>query len=346
MSITNPQSSLQQVATGNVVTQGQLLTTALAPVADDLSALNSELIKLVPAQTVSAKAIIEHVFAAGGKRIRPALYFLSCRLYDYRGPHLLPIAAVSEYVHTASLLHDDVVDNSTLRRNKPTANSVWGDQAAVLVGDLIYARASELMAETGSLEIVSTFANAIRLMSEGELLQLENCFNSDVRVEDYLQILRCKTAVLIAASCRAAGILAESPREERDALSEFGHCVGMAFQLIDDALDYLSNDDAFGKPTQADLLEGKITLPVILLRDVASPEQKQRLQTILQTDPITPAAVSEVAQLVQTYGTATKTIELAQEYTERAQQALGKLPAGPAREDLQRLAEYLVWRFS
>ncbi len=322
------------------------LDRALSPVSADLESLNSHLAGYLPSESQTSRQVIDHVVASGGKRIRPALYFFVCRMLGYRGEHLLPIGAVTEFVHAASLLHDDVVDNSSLRRNKPTPNSIWGDEAAVLTGDLVYARASELMAEAGSLEIVKLFARAIRLMSEGELLQLENVFNASVSTKTYLHILNCKTAVLISAACRSAGVLAGASEAQRDALSRFGELTGVAFQLIDDALDYLSSSERFGKPTLADLKEGKVTMPVILLREVCSGEELARISGMLDDAGIDAADMDWIAGLVEKHRTALQTIDLATSYTIEAVQCLSVFPESPERLDLEALAMKLVRRFN
>ena len=188
-----------------------MLRSAIAPVQLDLERLQSKIGALIPTESQSAIDIVAYTLGNVGKRIRPALYYLCSKLLGYQGPYLDEIAAVGELVHTASLLHDDVVDSSTLRRGLTTANTTWGDQSAVLVGDLIYSRASELMASAGNMEIVATFAKAIRLMSEGELLQLENAYNIAMPKQAYFRIVECKTATLIAAVCRSAGLLAQAP---------------------------------------------------------------------------------------------------------------------------------------
>jgi octaprenyl-diphosphate synthase len=323
-----------------------LLEDALAPVVDDLHALNKNLAEYLPSESVSAKSVISHVLGAGGKRIRPALYFMCCRLFGYRGAHYLPIAAVAEFVHTASLLHDDVVDNSTLRRNKPAANSIWGDETSVLAGDLIYSTASEMMAATGIMEIVRTFARAIRLMSDGELLQLENLYNLEMSEAAYMRILECKTAALIEAACKSAGLLARTSEENIANLSKFGYCVGLAFQLIDDALDYSGSTEIVGKATLSDLQEGKITMPVILLRDKMSATEQKKLKKILSNDTVTLEDVKAVASLVERYDTVSLTIEKAHSYTHQAMACLHLLPASAERDDLENLANKLLCRFN
>jgi octaprenyl-diphosphate synthase len=271
---------------------------------------------------------------------------MTARLLGYDGPHLLPIAAVTEFVHTASLLHDDVVDNSTLRRNRPTANSVYGDVTSVLVGDLIYSTASEMMAATGDMEIVRTFARAIRLMSDGELLQLENLYRVDLPEATYLRILECKTAILIEAACKAAALLAHASEAHREALCRFGHSVGMAFQLIDDAHDYLSDSTLLGKGALSDLPEGKVTMPLLLLRDVATPVELGRLAELIRGRAIDAAAMAEVQALVLRYETAEATVARAEVFTGQAMSALAELPASSARDALEGLARQLLLRFN
>jgi octaprenyl-diphosphate synthase len=322
-----------------------LIEEALLPVADDLRELNERILSYVPTETASARAVLTHVLGGGGKRIRPALFFMCSRVLGYRGDHYYSIAAVTELVHTASLLHDDVVDDSTLRRNKPTSNSIYGDETSVLVGDLVYSTASEMMAATGDMEVVRTFARAIRLMSDGELLQLENVFNAAVTEATYLRILECKTAVLIEASCKSAGLLAGVTPAVLERLMRFGYGVGMAFQLIDDALDYTGAAAIVGKSTLSDLPEGKVTLPVILLKTLATEAEKASIARILggQVDE---GGAREIARLVDKYDTASLTVDRAHAFTLSAMDALKALPAGADRNVLENLANKLLFRFN
>lgn len=328
-----------------LVTHGRsLLGDALAPVAGDLEVLETQLVDLIPVETATGRDVLTRALGGGGKRIRPALYLLAARLLGYRGEHLYPIAAVTEFVHTASLLHDDVVDDSTLRRGKPTANAIFGDETSVLVGDLIYASASELMAATGNMEIVRTFARAIRLMSEGELLQLENVFNPAVSEKTYLRILECKTAILIDAACRAAGLLAGASAQEVAGLAKFGHAVGMAFQLIDDALDYTGAAEILGKPALTDLPAGKVTLPLILLFERAGHEAEP-IATALSRGVVDQATALKAQTLTESHRTVDATIARAQDYTNTALGVLQQFPASAARQDMERLAAQLSLRF-
>ena len=322
-----------------------LLSQALLPVLEDLQQLKPLLKNYLSAKTESSRKILQHVFASEGKLVRPAMFFLVSRMLSYRGKHLMPIAAVCEYVHTASLLHDDVVDSSKLRRNKPTSNSIWGDESAVLVGDLIYSTASELMANTGYLELVKIFAASIKKMSEGELLQLEHIFSLDISKETYFTVLGGKTAVLMGAACRAAGILAEAPESQKNALENFGYSLGIAFQLIDDALDYRSKQTVFGKEIYADLSEGKVTLPLILLQEQAKPNEIEALQQIFAKDHIGNSDVQYVATLVKKYNTSEQVLDIARSYTQKALGLLTEFfPPSDERSHLENLAKSLVYR--
>ncbi len=346
LSSTSPRTSSGSDPGASTDLAKALIEDALAPVAAELKELNGKLAGFIPTESDSSKRTLAHVFDGGGKRIRPALYFMCCNLLSYRGEHFHAIAAVSEYVHTASLLHDDVVDNSTLRRGKPTANSIYGDETSVLVGDLIYSTASEMMAATGNMEIVRTFARAIRLMSEGELMQLENLFNARMSEKAYLRILECKTAILIAAACKSAGLLSGATQEVCTLLETFGHSVGMAFQLIDDALDYTGAAEIIGKATHSDLLEGKVTMPLILLDGKLDPTQRARYDAILAKESITRSEVLEVARWVESYGTAETTVERAEGYTRQAMAALYAFPKSRERDVLENLANKLLFRFT
>ncbi len=323
------------------------LLEALKPVLEEASSLQAALQLNLPVETKTAKDLAAHVFQNSGKQIRPALFFMSCDLFSYSGPHRLPMAVVCEYVHTASLLHDDVIDNSTLRRHKPTANSIWGDEAAVLVGDLIYARASEMMAETGQLEIVRSFASAICKMSEGELLQLESLFCLDSNEKSYLMILERKTAILIATACKTAALLAGAPAEQEHALYEFGRLVGLSFQILDDALDYLSSESLSGKPIGSDLRDGRVTLPVILLKPCLNEEERLWFIRLFEGDKPSFAEedLQKVSQLVQKYRTAHLALEKARALTDQAIELLNShFSSSAARDRLETLTKTLLSR--
>lgn len=325
------------------------LTRCLGPILGDLEALRKDIGSFLAPETATAGKIFDHVCAHPGKLVRPALFLLSARLVDYTGGHLKSIAAVCEYIHTASLLHDDVVDKSRMRRGVPTSNSLWGDEESILTGDLIYARASELMAETGKVELIQMFARAIRCMSEGELLQLENQFCGEISLATYEKILSGKTAFLMGACCSAAAILQETSSAARQALFDFGYHVGMAFQYMDDGLDYSASATTVGKEVLADLLEGRVTLPLILLRErLPAAEWGYVEQTLaeIQTQQTTAAErLTWIQQQVVAHEIGPRLLEHAREQTAVAKQAIEQA-FGPctAREQLLRLADVLLAR--
>ena len=255
--------------------------TLLAPVAADLEALEPLLVKYLLTPNEPTNQVISHIFASVGKRIRPALFLLCAQILQYQGEHKFPIASVCEYIHTASLMHDDVIDNSTLRRNKPTVNSVWGDETAVLAGDLVYSAACRLMVKTQSLELIDTFAECIRFMSESELFQLELLWKIETTEEQYNRVVAGKTAALFEASSKTPAYLSNSSPEITTALGEYGKSLGFAFQIADDCLDYEGSAEAVGKSVVADLLEGKITLPLIFAIQKKGP-QRTKLRTLVE----------------------------------------------------------------
>lgn len=257
---------------------------------------------------------------------------------------MLPIAAVSEYVHTASLLHDDVIDNTTLRRRKPTVNSRWGDESSILVGDLIYAHASKLMTETGNMEIVASFAQAISRMSEGELIQLENLYHIDISEEMWLRIVHYKTAELLGAACKSAGLLAQIESRLCIALYEFGINVGIAFQLIDDTLDFCGQEKDLGKKTMIDIMNGKITLPLILLYRQGDAGVRTMLEAITAKPRPSTSDLLRIHELVIRYGTVEQTADKASSYTAKATQALDVFATSKAKSELIRLTNLLLAR--
>jgi octaprenyl-diphosphate synthase len=347
MSQTSENIGLKSISSAAELPLKAKLMVELAPIADQLQLLPEVLMRLLPHKTATAAKVSEHIFAAGGKRIRPALFLLCARMTGYTGENLLTVAAISEYVHTASLLHDDVVDDSVVRRGKPTANAIWGNQASVLVGDLVYATACELMAKTGKVELVTVFAEAIRKMSDGELLQMENAFHYNTTVDSYLEVLEGKTGVLIGASCAASGILKKLEQEKIQALYNFGNNLGIAFQLIDDALDYSITSEDFGKPTVADILEGKLTYPVLALKDLATPEELNRVQAALEKNIVTEGERTFIASLVSKYGTTEHTILKAQEYTSKAIDGLtNNFEDSEHRQRIERIAKLMLERRS
>lgn len=325
------------------------LSQCLAPIIGDISDLKSDITSFLSPQTSTASSIFSHVCSHPGKMVRPALFLLAARLVEYKGAYLKSIAAVCEFIHTASLLHDDVVDKSDIRRGASTANRLWGDEESVLTGDLIYARASELMAETGKVSLIQMFARAIREMSEGELLQLENQFNTDISQDIYEKILSGKTAFLMGACCSSAAILGESDHEQKDALFDFGYNVGMAFQYMDDGLDYFSSTSQAGKSVFADLAEGRITLPIILLRSHLNENDWEHLVVIVrnlkQFKQPDPKDHGWIKQMIDKYGISEQLAKKAEKKTVEAKQVVEKaFSPSKERDQLIFLADVLLSR--
>ena len=318
-------------------------SSGLRAIEPDLEALNRYLFTNRLSTTSIPDEIIRYVFNSQAKRLRPCVFFLVCRLLNYRGQHLVPIAAVSEYVHTASILHDDVVDNTTIRRGRPTVHSRWGDETSVLVGDLIYAQASQLMVATSKLEIVATFAKAIQLMSEGELLQLDNLYNVEMTEQIWLNIIRYKTAELLGATCRAAALLADSDENTGNALYKFGCHLGTAFQMIDDTLDFCGQEQELGKQTLIDVANGKITLPVILLYRQGDTYCQQKLRTIIN-NPLQPNDLQWIKAQVEEQATVETTKQRAINTAQLAERQLEIFPPSSAKDDLLELNELLLTR--
>ncbi|MAJ58802.1 MAG: hypothetical protein CBC48_01835 [bacterium TMED88] len=297
-------------------------------------------------------AVGDHVLSAGGKRLRPALVLLAAELCGYTGPRRLQIGAAVELLHTATLLHDDVVDLSSLRRGRPSANAVWGNRRAVLAGDFLYARASAMMAEDGDPHLIEIFAATIGRMAEGELLQLEGSFDLDITEANYFDVIDRKSAALLAAACEAGAILGGVTRAERRRLAAFGRDLGLAFQLKDDALDYDTQAATLGKRQYADLHEGKVTLPLLLTLKRCSSSEREEIAGLLKAaarrSEENPSAddidFSPVAELVAAHHGVEDTLRRAADHIDRCQEALAAFPEGEAREALLGAATFAVAR--
>ncbi len=299
----------------------------------------------------------EHVLGSGGKRIRPALLLLAAELCGYTGPRRIQVGAAVELLHTATLLHDDVVDLSVLRRGRPSANAVWGNRRAVLAGDFLYARASSMIVEDGDIDILWIFADTIRAMAEGELLQLERSFDPTVTESHYFAVIERKSATLLAAACEAGAILGGVTRAERRRLSDFGRELGLAFQLRDDALDYEAGEAELGKRPYTDLREGKVTLPLLLALKRCTPAEREAVAVVLKKAAALAAAspaladdelerldLSAALEIVErTHGVA-DTVRRAEQHVERAAAAIAPFGDGVAHHDLLAAARFAVSR--
>jgi len=319
-----------------------LLSTLLAPVAEDMRRVDALIRQRLESDVALVREIADYIVRGGGKRLRPALVLLSAGACGCRGEARLELAAVVEFIHTATLLHDDVVDESALRRGRRTANAEFGNAAAVLVGDFLYSRAFQMMVGVQSMPVMRVLADATNTIAEGEVLQLMNCRDPDVDEARYLDVIRRKTAKLFEAAARLGGVLAGVPAALEEGLAEYGMRLGTAFQLVDDVLDYSGDAEAIGKSLGDDLAEGKPTLPLIRALQVAPRPQAARVRrAILEGGRGEFAAVLAAVEACGALGYAR---EAARREASAAHAALAPLADSPYKASLLELAEYSVTR--
>jgi octaprenyl-diphosphate synthase len=308
----------------------------------DMRAVDDVIRARLGSEVLLIRQVAEYIVGGGGKRLRPALLLLSAGAFGYRGPHRHELAAVVEFIHTATLLHDDVVDESGLRRGRATANALFGNATAVLVGDFVYSRAFQMMVEVDSPRVLRVLADATNVIAEGEVMQLMNCHNPDIDENGYLEVIRCKTAKLFEAATRLGAILSGAPRAEEEAIAEYGTHLGTAFQLIDDVLDYSGDQAVIGKHIGDDLAEGKPTLPLIY-----AIKHGNRAQTDLVRRAIEHGGRDELGAVVEAIR-ATGALDYAREQARRestaACEALAPLAHSREREYLLQLTHFAVTR--
>ena len=318
------------------------LSAIRAPVKQDIQAVNEIILERLQSDVVLINQIGHYIVSSGGKRLRPLLVLLSARACGYAGRAHLDMAAIVEFIHTATLLHDDVVDGSKLRRNRETANAVWGNEASVLVGDFLYSRAFEMMVEVGIMRVMDVLSHATNRIAEGEVLQLLNTNDPDTDEARYMEVIARKTATLFEAGTRLGGVLAKVPRDVEEAVASFGLHLGIAFQLVDDALDYESDAETIGKHIGDDLEEGKPTLPVIRAMQVGSAEQRKRLREAIETGGR--EHIGDVVDAIVSSGAIDYTIQLARFHADSAKAAVKALPDSPARASMEATADFAVAR--
>jgi len=288
--------------------------------------------------------VCTYVLGSGGKRLRPALVLLISRMLSYTGERDVRYGAVIEMIHTATLIHDDIIDESDLRRGRPTANNKWGNQPTVLVGDWLYSRAMDLCLELGDVDVMRQLVTATLRMTEGEILADQQRGRLAIDDVAYMDITRRKTAELFAAACAIPALFQPSTLHLTEPLAEFGRDLGICFQLVDDLLDFTAARDKLGKPVMADLREGKATLPIILLLPRLDGRQTGRLQSVVSTGRFDEISEDEVLELVRTSGTLEETQSRARAYAERALERTEAFPEGPEREALAKATEILLDR--
>lgn len=290
--------------------------------------------------------ITAHLVEAGGKRLRPMLTLATARLCGYDGPHHINLAATVEFIHTATLLHDDVVDESNKRRGRPTANLLWDNKSSVLVGDYLFARSFQLMVETGSLRVLDILSNASATIAEGEVLQLTAAQDLRTNEQVYLQVIRGKTAALFAAATEVGGVIAGAPEEHVTALSNYGDALGIAFQIVDDLLDYVGSGEAIGKNIGDDFRERKLTLPVIRAVALANDTEHAFWKRVIEKGDQQAGDLETALDLLEKHGTLDSTRADAIAWSAKAKDALEVLPASEMREMLMDLADYVVARLT
>jgi len=304
--------------------------------ADDMQAVNTLILHKLHSEVVLVNQLGKYIINSGGKRIRPMLALLVANACGYQGNKHINIAAIIEFIHTATLLHDDVVDESALRRGKDTAHQVWGNQAAVLVGDFLYSRAFEMMIEVGSMRVMDILATTTNTIAEGEVLQLLNCHDADTTEQRYMNVIHSKTAKLFEAASQLGAILAEYPDEKEYKLAKYGMHLGTAFQLIDDVMDYQASSEEMGKNVGDDLAEGKPTLPLIIALRRSTGETAQQIRFAIEEGGL--QNLESILDAIQTTGALEYTINIAKDEAEQAIAQLDCLSDSPYKSALESLA--------
>ncbi len=321
----------------------------LSPLADvfslsapDMAKVNDCIRDSLQSEVVLINQIANYIVSSGGKRLRPMLLTLSAHACDYEGENHIPLAAIIEFIHTATLLHDDVVDESELRRGQQSAHAVWGNAASVLVGDFLYSRSFQMMVGLDSMRIMEVLAETTNTIAEGEVQQLLNMGDPEVDLQRYMQVIENKTAKLFEAACRLGAIISERPAEIENALAVYGNRLGAAFQIADDVLDYNGSAETMGKNAGDDLAEGKPTLPLIIAREVCDKKERDMIDAAIQNAGV--ADLAPILEIIRKTGSLDSAMDVAKAKASEAHEALSLLPPSPWREALEQLADYSVNR--
>jgi octaprenyl-diphosphate synthase len=309
--------------------------------ADEMSSVDNLIRESLDSNVVLIRQIAEYIIGSGGKRLRPMLVVLAARACGYQGPNHITAAAIIELIHTATLLHDDVVDESDLRRGQESAHSVWGNAASVLVGDFLYSRSFQMMVTVDSMRVMEVLSDATNTIAEGEVEQLLNMHNPEVSEESYFNVIEKKTAKLFEAACQLGAVLAGKPELE-DTLATFGSELGAAFQVTDDVLDYVADTETLGKNVGDDLAEGKPTLPLILSRKYLAPEQKSVIDETIRQGGI--GRIEQIVELIRGSGALGESMDVARSHSRAATQAISPLPDSVWKDAMMSLAFYSVSR--
>ena len=313
-------------------------------VADELQEVNKIILDKMQSEVSLIPELARHIIAAGGKRVRPILTLLSARLCGYQGTRQLGLAACVEFIHTATLLHDDVVDGSDLRRGSSTANAVWGNKAPVLVGDFLFSRAFQLMVADGNLRVLAILSNASAVIAEGEVQQLITANDTSSTEQAYLEVISAKTGALFKAACQIGAVIGERPAAEETALATYGDNLGIAFQVIDDALDYSARQAELGKSVGDDFREGKITLPVLLAFARGDEAERSFWRRVLEDLEQQPGDLEHAQELIARHGAIEDTVARAEQYAQRARVGLAAFPYSRAKQAMLDLLDFCTAR--
>jgi octaprenyl-diphosphate synthase len=328
-----------KIITGSITVSYESIKQLLAP---DMSTVDEVIRARLHSEVALVSQVGEYIINSGGKRLRPALVVLSAKAFGYAGKHHHALAAVVEFIHTATLLHDDVVDESELRRGRATASALFGNAASVLVGDFLYSRAFQMMVEVGDMRVMQTLADATNVIAEGEVLQLLNCHDADVDEANYLRVIHCKTAKLFEAAMRLGAILAGAGEAQERAAAEYGMRLGTAFQLVDDVLDYSADENETGKNLGDDLAEGKPTLPLIYAMQHGSAAQAALVREAIEQGDI--SRFADVLNAIRETGALEHTRNQAKREIQAACVALEALKDTQYKQSLLQLADFAATR--
>lgn len=321
-----------------------VVISPLKAVEEDLRRVEDSLLDILRRRGGAVTMPGEMMFRSGGKRLRPALVLLSSRVLGGQPADAVPIAAAVEMVHGASLLHDDVIDETVVRRGRATVNALHGNRYTVLLGDFLLTQALEAVCRVGQVRLVQVVSEAVAEMTLGQIAELDHQGNLDTSTDEYLRIINGKTASLMAAGCMLGGLLAGAEEDEVQALGRYGRQLGMAFQIVDDILDYWGDPEVLGKPVGADLTEQKYTLPFLYAFEKADPTQQSRFREMLSNGPLTSTEFEEILGAMESLDSRPRSLELARDYAARALEEIGRLPASTAREHLAELPGFIMKR--
>jgi octaprenyl-diphosphate synthase len=311
---------------------------------DHFIKINEELDRGLNSRVSLVEDIGSHTLLGQGKRLRPLLFVLACRLCNYSGDDVYRISTIFEYIHASSLLHDDVLDNAETRRKKPSANHLWGNHAAILEGDFLYSKATTIALDVNSLPFLRKIADATMQMTEGQILELTHTNDWNTGKEEYIEVITAKTAILMSAACTCGAVFSQAGEEVEKSLGRFGLNVGIAFQLMDDLLDYISSEEIFGKPVGKDLKEGKITLPLIYTLLKLEESERKQFEELFKSNRATEKDYRNLTGLVRSNGALDQIRDEAKAYVNEAANCLKSFPDSPVKRNLLELNQYIIDR--